>query len=224
MKMLKPGNHQASSMAKQLTTSWKLAAAVLLGLGAFAPAAQAQDFFSALFGGHSRSRAPMIRMPFGSEGENFGRAEPRARYGGGQAYCVRGCDGRYFPVSGNDNQSRAESCKSFCPAAETKVVYGSAIDHAVAENGKPYSELPNAFRYRNEMVAGCTCNGKDQAGLASVSVENDPTLRKGDIVAGDNGLVVAGHGVDKRGASLNFSPASERIKARYQRMPVVARE
>ena len=77
-------------MAKQLTTSWKLAAAVLLGLGAFAPAAQAQDFFSALFGGLSRSRAPMIRMPFGSEGENFGRAEPRARYGGGHAYCVRG--------------------------------------------------------------------------------------------------------------------------------------
>ncbi len=90
--------------------------------------------------------------------------------------------------------------------------------------GKPYSELPNAFRYRNEMVAGCTCNGKDQVGLASVSVENDPTLRKGDIVAGENGLVVAGHGVDKRGASLNFSPASEKVRARYQRMPVVARE
>ena len=57
--------------------------------------------------------------------------------------------------------------------------------------GKPYSQLPNAFRYRTEAVAGCTCNGKDQAGLASVPVENDPTLRKGDIVAGANGLVVA---------------------------------
>ena len=211
-------------MEKQMGTSWKLTAAVLFGLGAFAPAAQAQDFFSNLFGGFGRSRAPAIRMPFGSEGENFGRAEPRVRYGRGQAYCVRSCDGRYFPVSGTDNQSRAESCKSFCPAAETKVVYGSAIDHAVAENGKPYSELPNAFRYRNEMVAGCTCNGKDQVGLASVSVENDPTLRKGDIVAGENGLVVAGHSVDKRGASLNFSPASEKVRARYQRMPVVARE
>ena len=132
------------------------------------------------------------------------QAEPRQRYGGGQAYCVRTCDGRYFPVSGNDNQSRAETCKSFCPASETKVVYGGSIDNAATEDGKPYSELPNAFRYRNEMVAGCTCNGKDQIGLASVSVENDPTLRKGDIVAGDNGLVVAGRGADKRGASAEF--------------------
>ena len=202
-----------------------LAVAVLAGASAVAPA-QAEDFFSALFGGFGgRSRAPQIRLPFGDDRGLFSQqGDARPRYGGGQAYCVRSCDGRYFPVSGNDNQSRAETCKSFCPAAETKVVYGSAIDHAVAENGKPYSELPNAFRYRNEMVAGCTCNGKDQAGLASVSVENDPTLRKGDIVAGDNGLVVAGRGADKRGAELNFSPASERIKARYQRMPVVARE
>ena len=211
-------------MAKRLRTSLTFTAAVLLSIGALAPAAQAQDFFSALFGGFGRSRAPVIRMPFGSEGENFGRAEPRARYGGGQAYCVRSCDGRYFPVTGNDNQSRAETCKSFCPASETKVVYGSAIDHAAAENGKPYSELPNAFRYRNEIVAGCTCNGKDPVGLAAVSIENDTTLRKGDIVAGENGLVVAGRGADKRGAELQFSPASEKIRARYQRVPVVARE
>ena len=107
-----------------------------------------------------------------------------------------------------DGQSRAASCNSFCPASETKVVYGSSIDHAATENGKPYSELPNAFRYRNELVAGCTCNGKDQLGLAPVKIEDDPTLRKGDIVAGANGLVVAARASDRRGASLNFSPAS----------------
>ncbi len=84
----------------------------------------------------------------------------------------------------SDNASRAASCNSFCPASETKLVYGSNIDNAATETGKPYSELPNAFRYRNEMVAGCTCNGKDQIGLAPVKIEDDPTLRKGDIVAG----------------------------------------
>jgi hypothetical protein len=36
--------------------------------------------------------------------------------------------------------------------------------------------------------------------------------------------VVAGHGADKRGASLNFSPASLAVRARYQRLPVVAAE
>ena len=128
-----------------------------------------------------------------------------------QAFCVRTCDGRYFPLSGADNQSRAASCNSFCPTAETKVVYGSNIDNAATENGKSYSELPNAFRYRNEIVAGCTCNGKDPMGLAPVSIENDPTLRKGDIVAGADGLVVASK-TDRRGAAMKFSPASDKIE------------
>ena len=152
------------------------------------------------------------------------RGEGRRYGGGGQAFCVRTCDGRHFPVTGTDNQSKAASCSSLCPASETKVVYGSSIDDAATDNGKPYSEMPNAFRYRNELVSGCTCNGKDALGLAQVKIEKDPTLRKGDIVAGENGLVVAGRGADRRGASLNFSPASDRIKARYQRVPVVARE
>ena len=65
------------------------------------------------------------------------------------------------------------------------------------------------FAIATRLVAGCTCNGKDQIGLAPVKIEDDPTLRKGDIVAGANGLVVAGRSADKRGASLNFSPASE---------------
>ena len=199
-------------------------AAALLCASALAPAAQAQDFFSQLFGGIGRSRGPQIQLPFAGEGGMFSQGEPRQRsYGGGQAYCVRSCDGRYFPVNGPDNSSKAESCKSFCPASDTKVVYGSSIDHATTENGKSYSELPNAFRYRTELVAGCTCNGKDQIGLAPVKIDDDPTLRKGDIVAGENGLLVAGR-PDRRGASLNFSPASDRVQSRYQRLPVVARE
>ena len=184
---------------------------------ASAPAAQAEDFFSALFGvfGGGRSHAPSIVMPFANEGNPAPQtdARPRVAYGGGQAYCVRTCDGRYFPLAASDRESRAASCNSFCPASKTEVVYGGNIDNAATETGKPYSELPNAFRYRNELVAGCTCNGKDPVGLAAVKIEDDPTLRKGDIVAGANGLMVAGHGADKRGAALNFSPASAQVRA-----------
>ena len=202
-----------------------LAVAVLAGASAVAPA-QAEDFFSALFGGFGgRSRAPQIRLPFGDDRGLFSQqGDARPRYGGGQAYCVRTCDGRYFPINASDNQSRAASCSSFCPASDTKIVYGSSIDNAATENGKPYSELPNAFRYRNELVAGCTCNGKDQVGLAKVEIDKDPTLRKGDIVAGEAGLVVVNRGADRRGASMNFSPASDKIRARYERVPVMARE
>ncbi|SDT41016.1 DUF2865 domain-containing protein [Bradyrhizobium canariense] len=199
----------------------------ILGLST---AAQAEDFLSALFGafGGGRSHAPVIRLPFGNEGDgnasSSSSSEARPRYVGGQAYCVRSCDGRYFPITGPDNESKAASCNNFCPASETKLVYGSSIDNAATESGKPYSELPNAFRYRNEIVAGCTCNGKDQFGLAPVNIESDPTLRKGDIVAGVNGLMVAGRGADKRGASLNFSPVSASVRAKYQRVPIVASE
>ena len=76
----------------------------------------------------------------------------------------------------------------------------------------------------SELVAGCTCNGNDQIGLAPVKIEDDPTLRRGDIVAGSGGLMVAGRGADRRGASLNFSPAPDRIRSRYQRVPVMASE
>jgi hypothetical protein len=191
-----------------------------------APAAQAEDFLSALFGAFgARPQAPAVRLSFANEGD--ARApqrgiRSRSGYSGGlQAFCVRTCDGRYFPISGSNGQSRAASCNSFCPASETEVVYGSNIDHAATESGKPYSELPNAFRYRSELVAGCTCNGKDQIGLAPVKIENDPTLRKGDLVAGADGLMVAGRVADKRGASLSFSPASEALRTR---VPVVASE
>ena len=209
-------------------TAWGTAA--LLGASVLAPAAQAQDFFSQLFGGFNRPRhQPYVQMPFADDDRRVyaPRYESRPRYSGGggsQAYCVRTCDGRYFPVSGLDNASKAASCSKLCPASETRLYYGGDIDDATAENGKSYSDLPNAFKYRNELVNGCTCNGKDPVGLAQVKIEDDPTLKKGDIVAGENGLLVAGRSSDRRGAELNFSPASEKIRAKYSRAPVVARE
>ena len=205
-------------MAVRIGKGWTRGATAMLAVAMFAPPAQAQDFFSNFFRGFGGHR-PALQLPLGG---SFQQAEPRQR--GGQAFCVRTCDGRHFPVAGSDNQSRTTSCSSLCPSAETRVVYGSSIDNATTENGKPYSELPNAFRYRNEIVAGCTCNGKDAMGLAQVNIENDPTLRKGDIVAGANGLVVANRSADGRGAAVQFSPASERIKQRYRHPPVVARE
>src|SRR5579871_237456 len=202
--------------------------AIALAAVLAAPAALAQDFFSALFGGFGfhRPQSPM-RMPYAGEDNPAFPPEgqvSRSRaysYGGSQAFCVRTCDGRYFPISNSGNQTRAASCNSFCPASETKVVYGGNIDSAVTEDGKPYSELPNAFRYRDELVAGCTCNGKDTVGLAEVKLEDDPTLRKGDIVAGPDGLMVAGRSADRRGASLTFSPAPDSVRAHYRRVPIV---
>lgn len=204
---------------------WRVA--ILCGIATLGltATARAEDFFSALFNAFGGGR-PVIRVPFANEGGNspyIRQSEPRVRSSSGQAFCVRTCDGRYFPVPGQDQESRASACNSFCPASETKVVYGSDIDSATTDTGKPYSELPNAFRYRSEVVARCTCNGKNQFGLAHVDIDRDPTLRKGDIVAGANGLMAVSRAPDKRGA-LNFSPAPASVSAKYRRLPVVARE
>jgi hypothetical protein len=193
---------------------------------ALTPSAHAEDFFSALFGGFRGRPGPEIRMPFpGDDMPRYDTPRQRASYGGGTAYCVRGCDGRYFPAQGNDAESKAQSCKSFCPTSETSLVYGGNIDEATTDKGKSYSELPNAFRFRNEIVAGCTCNGKDPAGLAQVKVDDDPTLRKGDIVAGADGLVVASRNAnDRRGVAMNFSPLPDSVRAKFRQVPVVAKE
>src|SRR4051794_24757448 len=100
-----------------------LGVAAVLCASAGAGVAQAEDFFSALFGGFGRSHTRSMQLPFANEGSPMAtQSEARpSRGGGGQAYCVRTCDGRYFPVSGSDGQSRAATCSSFCPASETKV-------------------------------------------------------------------------------------------------------
>ncbi len=148
--------------------SWRLrsGAVVLCGIATLGltRTAKAQDFFAALFNSFGGGQPPVIRMPFANEGENIPyvrRSVPRVRSSssgqastGGQAFCVRTCDGRYFPITGPSQESLAATCSSFCPASETKIVSGGNIDSATTDNGKSYSELPNAFRYRNEIVAG----------------------------------------------------------------------
>lgn len=193
-------------------------AALMFGACSLAPSARAGDFFSTLFGAFGAR--PPIAFPLARQPIEAPRVQ---RFDGGQAWCVRTCDGRHFPAHGQDAQSRAASCNSFCPAATTELVYGDDIDDAVTEDGTPYSELPNAFRYRSEIVSGCTCNGKDHVGLASVSIEGDPTLRKGDIVAGDRGLVVTTRAPSKN-AAANFSPVPQSARTRSRRVPVVAAE
>ena len=103
------------------------------------------------------------------------------------AYCVRLCDGRYFPMQRHANATSIQLCHAFCPAAKTQVFSGTQIDQAIAANGARYAKLENAFVYRQKIVPNCTCNGKNEFGLAKIDVKSDPTLKPGDIVStGDN--------------------------------------
>jgi hypothetical protein len=128
---------------------------------------------------------------------------------GGTTWCVRLCDGRYFPLSPpavNSRAGAAKVCAAMCPATTTAIFHGSIIDNASGAHGERYTDLDTAFVYREKLVPDCTCNGRNAFGLARIDVDNDPTLRSGDIVSTLWGLRVF-HG--SRGAtakSTDFSP------------------
>jgi hypothetical protein len=199
-----------------------LAALTLSGL----PAAAQGGFFGIFennarpgggwFGQRQRTYVPQQASPYadpsqsGSDrygsrfGSNWGErpvSAPSSGGGRGVAYCVRLCDGRYFPIQRHANANPVQICSSFCPATRTQVFNGSQIDHAIASNGARYADLDNAFVYREKVVDNCTCNGKDSFGLARIDVASDPTLRQGDIVAtGDNvkAALIAMHAAKER--------------------------
>lgn len=204
---------------KHIITFVALAAAA-----ASAIAVQAQESaHEIMMGGPARPRPAMPIMAYGENPETefpprLAAPARRTQGAGSAAYCVRTCDGRYFPAPSGDAQS--EGCKNLCPAAETKVFYGGTIDNASARDGKPYSSLQNAFRYREELVTGCTCNGKDVIGLASIKIENDETLRQGDIVASHDGFRVVR---SLSGGQPKFAAASKAVTGRYARPPVLAK-
>ncbi|UFZ02557.1 DUF2865 domain-containing protein [Bradyrhizobium ontarionense] len=156
--------------------------------------AAAQGLFDFLFGGFnkpaSQRQAPQGNFfsdPFGSNPQ--AAPQPRAASGGsGAAFCVRSCDGRYFPLA-RGLASPVQMCQAFCPASATKVYFGSNIDYATAANGERYADSDNAFAYRQALRPDCTCNGRDPAGLAPVDLSLDTSLRPGDVVATSDGLV-----------------------------------
>ncbi len=162
---------------------------------ALAPhAASAEGLFDFLFGGiqkqhQSSPQTNFFNDPFGLNQQPAAPASrPVASSGSGPAFCVRSCDGRYFPLS-RANASPAQMCQAFCPASSTKVFYGSNIESASTSNGERYADSENAFAYRKALRADCTCNGRDSAGLAPVDLTLDTSLRAGDVIATTDGLV-----------------------------------
>ncbi len=175
--------------------------------------AAAQGLFDFLFGGFTKPQeqrsAPQgsfFADPFGTNPQ--GQPQPRAASGGsGPAFCVRSCDGRYFPLT-RGLASPAQMCQAFCPASPTKVYFGSNIDYATSTNGERYADSENAFAYRQALRADCTCNGRDPAGLAPVDLSLDTSLRPGDIVATTDGLVAYSGPRGGSGQPADFTPVA----------------
>lgn len=205
-----------------------LAAALAAGVALIsAPQpAGAQGLLESIFGGISRAFAPPaprrdVRAYDEAMPEQLTpptRAPERSiSHGSGPVtvYCVRSCDGHYFPVQPHAGLSVAAACRAFCPASATRIYRGRSIDSAVASNGSRYADLPNAYVYRRHLVPGCTCNGRDAFGLAPIAPLRDPTLKPGDVVATRHGLVAFS---GDKGGKPDFTPVQDytRFSKRYR--------
>jgi hypothetical protein len=174
-----------------------VAAVVVAGSGAFLPRpVSAEGLFDFFFGGAQKQQqhpapppqASFFADPFGNNPQQTAPTPRATVASSGPAFCVRSCDGKYFPLM-RASASPIQMCQAFCPASPTKVFFGSSIDGAISASGERYADSENAFAYRKELRADCTCNGRDPAGLAPVDLTLDTSLRPGDVIATTSGLV-----------------------------------
>jgi len=156
------------------------------------------NFFDALFGG-------------GTVVNPSGDGAPSGTY---HTVCVRTCDGYYFPISYSTNATRfaddEKACQRLCPASEAALYSfrnpGEGMDQAVSNAGQPYTALPNAYRYRKEVVNGCSCRRAGQSWADALKGADDSTtLEQGDIVVTDQNAKLLSQPPKLRGAAPTVS-------------------
>jgi Protein of unknown function (DUF2865) len=138
--------------------------------------------------------------------------------GGRVTYCVRTCDGFYFPIGSGSGSESADTaaCNNLCPKAETRIYIGqigSDIDVARArDSGKRYAALGQAFSYRKSINKSCSCTANGYGIATDFSVYRDGSLRVGDIVMTGKGMRVFNGGTfPYREANFTAISRSDRI-------------
>jgi hypothetical protein len=135
-----------------------------------------------------KSDRPTLSLP-----EKSG-SESEISIGGRLAYCVRTCDGFYFPLSTSTGSNKGDEavCNNLCPAAETKIYIGTSgadIDNARnSDTGRIYASMSNAFSYRKGIDKSCSCTANGYGLANEASVYRDGSLRVGDIVMTKSGM------------------------------------
>jgi hypothetical protein len=130
-------------------------------------------FFENLFGGGNVATSP--------------DAPPSGTY---RTLCVRSCDGYYFPVSYSTVPGKfaedEQICRRMCPATEVTLYShrnpGEDVSSAVSGTGRRYSEMPNAFSYRKQFNAACSCRAPGQSWADALRQSDDQTLERGDVI------------------------------------------
>ncbi|MFC3323426.1 DUF2865 domain-containing protein [Mesorhizobium cantuariense] len=142
------------------------------------------NLFDQLFGGNSRQldTSDALDQPDDPGEERSVRrvlnqpGVPDSPSVGGEFHtsCVRTCDGYFFPMSNSasagDFERDQKNCESSCPGTEMQVFYSRGMDDDSASmtssvTGRPYSELPTAYLYKQPDMSrppACGCNAAAQ--------------------------------------------------------------
>jgi hypothetical protein len=140
-----------------------------------AAAGQPRNFFDTLFGNNQ-----------GQQGEASGSSF--------RTVCVRTCDGGYFPISFSTNPSRfgedEKTCQRMCPATEVMLFSypnpGGDITQATSTSGQTYSQLPNAFKFRQQFDNACSCRRPGESWADTMKgADERVAAQPGDIVVTD---------------------------------------
>jgi hypothetical protein len=181
-----------------------------------AVAQRPKGFLETLFGGGDNPDGP---LPPGS-------VDPLIGGGGYRTLCVRTCDGYYFPISFSTSQSRfgedEQACQKLCPATEA-VLYshrnpGEDVAQAVSSSGRVYKDLANAFRYRREFVASCSCRQPGQTWAEALGTTRDSTIERGDVVVTEEKAKALSQ---PRGDSSRTSASRQDARKPTGAMPIV---
>jgi Protein of unknown function (DUF2865) len=133
--------------------------------------------------------------------------------------CVRTCDGYYFPISYSTVPTKfaddQRMCQRQCPATEALLYSyrnpGEDINQAVSLAGQPYTELPNAFHYRKEYLATCSCRRPGQSWADALKNTDDAsTLESGDIVVTDQNAKALSQAPQPKGKQPPKGAAAQR--------------
>lgn len=124
--------------------------------------------------------------------------------------CVRMCDGFHFPIgslrSDVELPGHQRVCQSMCPGAPVKlftVAGGQAsVADAVAADGQTYNALPMAWAHERASDPTCQCHiDTERSGM---SVFEDPTLRRGDVVVTETNAKVYNGPAGRNGSDIRF--------------------
>lgn len=157
-----------------MTLRARLALLLMLLVPASDPA-NAQGFLDFLFGpdspppsrpssGYARSEPAPFLFDGLLKPSQYDTPIPRAGATTYRTFCVRMCDGFYFPISSAASEAGfardSEKCAASCAGARlfyTPNAGSSDVDGMLDLSGRAYASYPTAFRYRKKLVEGCQC-------------------------------------------------------------------